>query len=332
MANSFWMATAEGSGGRANGSRGRDQPISFHTSEKTDPISTALPKSQFNFHRPWARTRCEYWLWASFMQRGWNATTSPFFFFGVFLSKHTGFSSKRCLLIHMNPHYEEGHCREPWTPAWVRACAQLSRCPSAQTTGCSHLPYGIGQRLHRDQFLPLEEGGTPQCFAGQKQKSWPVAIWAQGVGHKIRGHSKPVVGRGWTLRIPRKYPGFEKQNNKRCVLNSIALRASPNSISSSAESKVRWALTWLRRSLSLRSWAQAVKSREFPSSFVSGVILVTVSSQQLRMHFFCSIDISSVMIHVILLHRLIEIPLLVVHPEGFITLCEYDYKIVLEQD
>lgn len=27
-------------------------PISFHTSEKTDPISTALPNSQFNFHRP----------------------------------------------------------------------------------------------------------------------------------------------------------------------------------------------------------------------------------------------------------------------------------------
>lgn len=50
------------------------------------------------------------------------------------------------------------------------------------------------------------------------------------------------------------------------------------------------------------------------------------------MHFFCSIDISSVMIHVILLHRLIEIPLLVIHPEGFIALCEYDYKTVLEQN
>lgn len=42
----------------------------------------------------------------------------------------------------------------------------------------------------------------------------------------------------------------------------------------------------LKMNLSLCSWAQAVKSREFPSSFVSSVILMTVSSQQLRMHFF----------------------------------------------
>lgn len=38
------------------------------------------------------------------------------------------------------------------------------------------------------------------------------------------------------------------------------------------------------------------------------------------------------MIHVILLHRLIEIPQHVTHPQGFITLCECDYKTVLKQN
>lgn len=209
MANSFWMATAEGSGGRANGSRGRDQPISFHTSEKTDPISTALPKSQFNFHRPWARTRCEYWLWASFMQRRWNAATSPFFFFfGVFSSKHTGFNSKRCLLIRRILVTEKGTAVKLGHLLDAGHTLSSVGAPVPKKHAATIYHMSLAKRLPGINFCLLKKEELRSILQVKSRNPGPLP-YGQGVGHKIRWHCK-AAGGVWTLRFPRKCPGFEK--------------------------------------------------------------------------------------------------------------------------
>lgn len=208
MANSFWMATAEGSGGRANGSRGRDQPISFHTSEKTDPISTALPKSQFNFHRPWARTRCEYWLWASFMQRGWNTATSPFFFFWCLFIKAHRLQFQKVFVNTQNPRYGEGHCRETWTPAWAGHTLSSVGVPVPKKHAATIYHMSLAKRLPGINFCLLKKEELRSILQVKSRNPGPLP-YGQGVGHKIRWHCK-AAGGVWTLRFPRKCPGFEK--------------------------------------------------------------------------------------------------------------------------
>lgn len=131
-----------------------------------------------------------------------------FFFFGVFSSKHTGFNSKRCLLIRRILVTEKGTAVKLGHLLDAGHTLSSVGVPVPKKHAATIYHMSLAKRLPGINFCLLKKEELRSILQVKSRNPGPLP-YGQGVGHKIRWHCK-AAGGVWTLRFPRKCPGFEK--------------------------------------------------------------------------------------------------------------------------
>lgn len=130
-----------------------------------------------------------------------------FFFWCLFIKAHR-LQFQKVFVNTQNPRYGEGHCRETWTPAWAGHTLSSVGVPVPKKHAATIYHMSLAKRLPGINFCLLKKEELRSILQVKSRNPGPLP-YGQGVGHKIRWHCK-AAGGVWTLRFPRKCPGFEK--------------------------------------------------------------------------------------------------------------------------